>query len=112
MDFRQYEIEAGVTRPHYDNVLHNLITAALGMNGEAGEFADLIKKHIAQGHPLNTEQLVKELGDQLWYLADACFAIGVSLETVAMKNIEKLRARYPGGYFEAERSLNRASGDA
>lgn len=110
MDFETYEREAAVTRPDYQSFIGQLTVAALGLNGEAGEFADLLKKHIAQGHPLDVEKMKNEIGDILWYMADAADALGVSLGEIAAQNIAKLRRRYPNGQFEAERSLNRNDG--
>lgn len=81
--------------------------AALGLCGEAGEFADLLKKHLYHGHPLIHDRATKELGDVLWYVALACERLGVSLEAVARANIEKLLKRYPEG-FSTKASLARA----
>ncbi|WP_322816096.1 nucleoside triphosphate pyrophosphohydrolase family protein [Chloroflexus sp.] len=84
-----------------------LTNAALGLSGEAGEFADTVKKHLFHGHPLNREELLKELGDILWYAALVCDALDVRLSTVMAANIEKLRRRYPEG-FSSERSQQRS----
>ena len=86
------------------------INAALGLSGECGEFADIVKKYMFQGHPLDAEHAKKELGDILWYIAMACEAFGTSIETVMELNIDKLRARYPEG-FDTERSQHRVEGD-
>lgn len=83
-----------------------LINAALGLAGESGEVADIIKKYRFQGHELDTTKLIKELGDVQWYIALAASALGVSLGEIMMRNIEKLRERYTNG-FEAERSIHR-----
>ena len=83
-----------------------LINGVMGLCGEAGEVIDIVKKHLAQGHELNREQLIKELGDVAWYLAETATALDGSLEDVLRKNIEKLERRYPDG-FEKERSVNR-----
>ena len=83
-----------------------LLNGALGLTGEAGEVADLIKKEIFHGHNFKMEDLIKELGDVCWYLALLCNAIGVSLEEVMIKNIAKLKARYPEGFSESA-SINR-----
>ena len=86
---------------------HSLIlNGVMGLNGEAGECIDVMKKHIFQGHELDREHLIEELGDVAWYLAICCEGLGVSLEEVMEKNIEKLRARYPEG-FDKARSINR-----
>lgn len=83
-----------------------LINGALGLCGEAGEVADLIKKHLYQGHTLNHDKVIEELGDVLWYISMLCGAIDVELEHVMRENIEKLKKRYPDG-FSAEKSVNR-----
>ncbi|MBR5502395.1 MAG: nucleoside triphosphate pyrophosphohydrolase family protein [Oscillospiraceae bacterium] len=87
-----------------------LINSVMGLCGEAGEAIDIVKKWMAQGHALNKEQLVKELGDIAWYLAEAATALDMPLEEILQGNIERLRKRYPNG-FEAERSLVRLQGD-
>lgn len=83
-----------------------LINSVMGLCGESGEVIDLVKKHLHQGHELNKEKLILELGDVAWYLAEACFALNVSLEEVLTKNIEKLKSRYPEGFKELD-SINR-----
>ena len=83
-----------------------LINGVMGLCGESGEVIDLVKKHLHQGHPLNREQLIKELGDVAWYLAEIATALDVSLETVLDGNIQKLKSRYPQG-FSVDGSLNR-----
>ena len=81
---------------------------ALGIAGEAGEVADIIKKHVGHGHELDRAKLTRELGDVLWYVAALAHDIGVDLSTVARENVEKLKARYPDG-FSQERSRNRVA---
>lgn len=83
-----------------------LINGVMGLCGEAGEVIDLVKKHLAQGHELNRDEMIKELGDVAWYLAETAYALGVPLEEVCQRNIDKLKARYPEG-FSAEKSINR-----
>ena len=83
-----------------------LTNGALGLCGEAGEVGDLVKKHLFQGHELNREKIIDELGDVAWYIAETAYALGVDLETVLAGNIEKLKKRYPEG-FSAERSIHR-----
>lgn len=83
-----------------------LINGVMGLCGEAGEAIDIVKKHLAQGHVLDREALIKELGDVAWYLAETALALDVPLEEVCQRNIDKLRARYPEG-FSAEKSVNR-----
>ena len=83
-----------------------IINGAMGLCGESGEVIDLIKKCCFQGHELNFDKIVEELGDVLWYVAILCEGIYVTMEEVMQKNIDKLKKRYPNG-FEAERSVNR-----
>lgn len=83
-----------------------LINGVMGLCGESGEAIDIVKKHLAQGHELNREALIKELGDVAWYLAETAYALDVPLEEVLERNIAKLRARYPQG-FETEKSILR-----
>lgn len=83
-----------------------LINGVMGLCGEAGEAIDIVKKHLAQGHELDREKLIKELGDVAWYLAETAYALDVSLEDVLQRNIDKLRARYPEG-FDTKRSVER-----
>lgn len=94
-----------------DEDSYDIGNAGLGIAGEAGEVADLIKKHLYQHHELDKDELVKEIGDTLWYAALACDIIGVSMTAVMEKNIAKLWDRYPNG-FEAERSIHREENDA
>ena len=83
-----------------------LLNGALGLTGEAGEVADMVKKHIFHKHQLDRFELVKELGDVCWYLALICHALNVSLEEVMDLNVKKLKERYPNG-FSVEASINR-----
>lgn len=83
-----------------------LTNGVLGLSGESGECADIVKKHLFQGHELDAEKLANELGDVAWYLAITAKAIGMDLETVLQMNVDKLRKRYPDG-FSAERSIHR-----
>lgn len=78
-----------------------LLNGALGLTGESGEVSDMIKKHIFHGHDLDRDELIKELGDVCWYVALLCNAIGVSLDEVMTRNIDKLRERYPEGFSES-----------
>lgn len=82
---------------------------ALGLAGESGEVADIVKKHIGHGHPLDNaslEKIAEELGDVLWYVAAMASHLGFDLNEIAALNLEKLQRRYPGG-FSADRSINR-----
>lgn len=83
-----------------------LINGVMGLCGESGEAIDIVKKHLAQGHDLDREGLIKELGDIAWYLAETATALDVTLEEVLERNIEKLRKRYPEG-FDTKKSQNR-----
>lgn len=85
-----------------------MVTSALGLTGEAGEVADLVKKMTAHGHEWDRERLADELGDVLWYLAEAASALEMSLEEIAAMNVAKLKARYPEG-FSSEASIHRKS---
>lgn len=78
-----------------------LASYGLGLTGEAGECADLIKKHIGHGHPLNVDKLKLELGDVLWYVAALAHLIDVPLSEIAQSNLTKLRKRYPNGFSSA-----------
>ena len=84
-----------------------LINGVMGLCGEAGEAIDLVKKHLAQGHALDREALINELGDVAWYVAETAHALDIDLETVLERNIEKLKRRYPEG-FDAGKSIDRA----
>ncbi len=84
----------------------NLATLALGLSGEAGEVADLVKKFLGQGHELDRMKLSEEAGDLLWYVASILEIMGIPLAVAAQWNIEKLEKRYPDGFSE-ERSRNR-----
>ena len=83
-----------------------LINGVMGLCGESGEAIDIVKKHLHQGHPLDREKLIRELGDIAWYLAETAYALGVDLDQVFDQNIAKLRARYPAG-FDAQKSQRR-----
>lgn len=91
-----------------------LLTASVGMCAEAGEFTEIIKKIIFQGKPVNEENLFhlkRELGDIMWYVAQACIGLDISLDEILEMNVEKLVARYPGGNFDVHYSENRKEGD-
>ena len=94
--------------------IERLLTAGVGINAEGGEFLEIIKKMVFQGKPWNEdnrEHLIIELGDILWYVAQATMALGVSFDDVIEANVKKLEKRYPGGSFEIRRSEVRAAGD-
>ena len=91
-----------------------LLTAALGMGAEAGEFMEIVKKMLFQEKPLTEENLFhmkRELGDVMWYWANACNALDLDPNEVIAENVRKLEARYPGGSFDAHYSENRKEGD-
>ena len=91
-----------------------LLTAALGLSAESGEFTEVIKKIVLQGKPYNKENvfhLKRELGDICWYLAQACMALDTTFDEIIEMNVEKLKARYPGGEFDVRKSENRVDGD-
>lgn len=83
--------------------------AVFGLTSEAGEVSGILQKEY-QGHPFDPEHMKKELGDCLWMIAEACHALGFTMDDVMEQNIEKRRARYPDG-FSAEKSINRRAGD-
>lgn len=89
---------------------YHLLNGALGLAGESGEVADLVKKNWMQGHVLDIEHIALELGDVCWYIAETASAIGYDMETIMQMNIDKLRKRYPEG-FSTERSQHREKGD-
>ena len=94
--------------------IERLLTSGVGINAEGGEFLEIIKKMIFQGKPWdedNKEHLIIELGDVMWYVAQACMALDVSFDDVVERNVEKLKARYPGGEFDVHYSENRREGD-
>ena len=93
----------------YERSNDMLMHAVLGLNSEAGEVAGIFQKEY-HGHEKNTEHILKELGDCLWMIAEACTALNVDMESVMQMNIDKLKARFPEG-FSSERSIHRKEGD-
>ena len=94
--------------------IERLLTAGVGINAEGGEFLEIIKKMVFQGKPWNEDNrdhLIIELGDLLWYVAQATMALNVSFDEVIEKNISKLEKRYPSGSFDIYKSENRRVGD-
>ena len=94
--------------------IERLLTAGVGINAEGGEFLEIIKKMVFQGKPWNEdnrEHLIIELGDIMWYVAQACIALEVSFDDVIGTNVNKLKKRYPGGEFNVFKSENRAADD-
>tara|TARA_Y100000590_G_scaffold427550_1_gene537829 strand:- start:208 stop:609 length:402 start_codon:yes stop_codon:yes gene_type:complete len=106
-DERVYELTKDVP-------VERLLTAALGICAEGGEFTEVVKKIVFQGKPINDENIFhmkRELGDICWYLAQACMALDTTFDEVIEMNVEKLKARYPGGEFDVHHSENRKEGD-
>ena len=92
----------------------HLLTAALGLTAESGEFTEVVKKIILQGKPYNEDNVFhmkRELGDICWYLAQACMALDTTFDEIIEMNVDKLKARYPGGEFDVHKSENRKEGD-
>jgi NTP pyrophosphatase (non-canonical NTP hydrolase) len=93
---------------------HRLLTASVGMCAEAGEFTEIVKKIVFQGKPVTEENMwhmKRELGDIMWYVAQACMGLNISLDEIIEMNVEKLVTRYPGGEFDVHYSENRKEGD-
>jgi NTP pyrophosphatase (non-canonical NTP hydrolase) len=94
--------------------LSQLLTAALGLTAESGEFSEVVKKIILQGKPYNEDNVFhmkRELGDICWYIAQACMALDTTFDEIIEMNVEKLKKRYPGGEFNVHQSENRKEGD-
>ena len=106
-DKRLYELESQIP-------VERLLTAALGICAEGGEFTEVVKKIIFQGKPVNEDNIFhmkRELGDIMWYVAQACMALDTDFNEIVEMNVEKLKARYPGGEFDVHHSENRVEGD-
>ena len=91
-----------------------LLTAALGLTAESGEFTEVVKKIVFQGKPYNEDNVFhmkRELGDICWYIAQACMALDTTFDELIEMNVDKLKARYPGGEFDVHKSENRKEGD-
>lgn len=106
LTLNDYQRLAARTSGAGGNGERRLIVAALGLAGEAGEFANMVKKLTAHGHDIDDETLAEELGDVIWYVAEAASALGIPLGEIGQQNVDKLRKRYPDG-FSQERSINR-----
>ena len=94
--------------------IERLTTAGVGLSAESGEFLEIVKKMVFQGKPWNDdnrEHLIIELGDIMWYVANACIALNVEFDDVVRGNVKKLEKRYPGGSFSIEKSEKRKRGD-
>ena len=104
---RNLEEESGVN-------VATLLTGAIGIASEGGEFAEIVKKCIFQGKPLDDETIFhakRELGDIMWYWISSCRALGLDPNEVIAENVHKLKSRYPGGEFDVHYSENRKDGD-
>lgn len=106
MTGNDYQVLAMRTANRGLSLRDQLSVSGLGLTGEAGEVADLIKKHIGQGHPLDTDDVLDECGDVLWYIAHTLDAVGRTMDECMEHNIAKLKARYPEG-FDADHSIHR-----
>ena len=131
MDFKRYEefVDAVTSDSSKDFVyladrlveldrkganIERLTTSGVGLAAESGEFLEIIKKMVFQGKPwndANREHLIIELGDVMWYVANACIALDISFDDVVRGNVKKLEKRYPGGSFSVDKSENRKAGD-
>lgn len=110
MQVNEYQKAAMETLNPALNQKEVLINSVMGLCGESGEAIDIVKKWMMQGHELDKEHLVKELGDVAWYLAEAATALDVPMEVIFQGNLDKLRRRFPNG-FDTEASVNRKQGD-
>lgn len=110
-DADMYQLDVLKYAPDYQHYKLNVLYAAIGMCGEAGEVSELVKKYEYHGYAVDTEHLARELGDVLWYVSYMANLFGYSLGKIMAMNQEKLAKRYPDGKFDAERSRNRKEGD-
>ena len=97
-----------------DVQVERLLTVALGICAEGGEFTEVVKKIVFQGKPVNKDNIFhmkRELGDIMWYVAQACMALNTDFDEIIEMNVDKLKARYPGGEFNVYQSENRKEGD-
>ena len=103
-----------IERENKDVIMALLMTGAIGISAEGGEFTEIIKKVVFQGKPMNEDTIFhckRELGDIMWYWINSCRALGLDPNDVIAENVKKLEARYPGGSFDAFYSENRKEGD-
>jgi len=100
MDMTEYERAVARTSPNGRATRDDLLLGAVGLAGESGEVADVVKKHVFHGHELDRTRALEELGDILWYVAFTARTLGSSLSAVADANVRKLAARYPEGFSE------------
>jgi NTP pyrophosphatase (non-canonical NTP hydrolase) len=106
MNFSEYQELAARTLGRDRTHEQQLANAALGLTGESGEVAEVIKKHLFHATPLDRDAIIKELGDCLWYIGAFATVLDLDMNDIAQRNIDKLRKRYPEG-FDTERSRNR-----
>lgn len=106
-----YQLDVLKYAPDYQHYMPNVLYAAIGMCGEAGEVSELIKKYAYHGHAIDKDHLARELGDVLWYVSYMAHLFGYSLGKIMAMNQEKLAKRYPDGKFDAKRSRNRKEDD-
>ncbi|EHN14123.1 nucleoside triphosphate pyrophosphohydrolase family protein [Clostridium sporogenes] len=107
MNFKEYQEKALKIKGDYTDNIDQLINGVMGITGESGEVIDIVKKYLYQGHELNHNKLINELGDTLWYINLIADAINIILEDIAKYNMDKLEKRYPKGCFRVEDSVNR-----
>ena len=110
-DADTYQLDVLKYAPDHHDYLLNVIYAAMGLCGEAGEASELVKKYAYHGHTIDSEHLARELGDVLWYVSYMAHLFGYPLGKIMAMNQEKLAKRYPDGKFDAERSNNRKEDD-
>lgn len=108
MNFKEYQEKALKTKGNYTDSIDQLINGVMGLTGESGEVIDIVKKYLYQGHELDKNKIIDELGDVLWYINLIANATNVDLEHIAKYNINKLQRRYPKGCFRVEDSVNRS----
>ena len=106
-----YQLDVLKYAPDYQHYMPNVLYAAIGICGEAGEVSELVKKYAYHGHAIDKDHLARELGDVLWYVSYMAHLFGYSLGEIMVMNQEKLAKRYPDGKFDEERSRNRKEGD-
>jgi len=106
LDINEYQRLAARTDTPMETI-DGILNAVMGMVGESAETMEHMKKVVFQGHKLDVDKLIEEAGDTLWYIAKLARVCGITLEELAVRNIEKLKKRYPDG-FKVENSVNRA----
>lgn len=109
LTFDEYQRDAARTINPELNTIQMIYHSLFGLAAESGEVCGLYQK-LMQGHRLEREHLIKEIGDVLWMLGELCTATEITMDECAVTNIEKLKARYPRG-FTTEESLHRKEGD-